>query len=1106
MRFNALLAWAGVVSASGTGLGGGMGGTAFGQNQPPAAPVITEPLFDGRVVNASDVHMETGPFSDPDAGDEHLCTDWEVWTIDPPELVWLTSCIGGVERVHTHIGDGQYMGSHAGMRNFMYSTNYKLRVRHRDSSGGENSWSEYSERLFTTAPPTAINPMMIADVASTPAPVWRFGQQPVIFGGAKPPAFLNLENGLGEPLVQIRSLNQNANQVIDSEEMPSHHAVRVRVSAGGLKENFITPETELYLPSADGEERTIYLPIIALAPGQEVTYWVASSGATYVGNASQTEPDFTTLARSAPVPWVAKRGYRVEVVASGLQLPVNIAFVPDPLPGADAPIFYVTELYGTIKVMLRNGKMQDFATNLLNFTATGNFPGSGEQGLAGIVVEPGTRQVYATLLYEAADGSHFPKVVRFNSADGGRTASGQTTLLDMFGELQGQSHQISSISFGPDEKLYVHMGDGFHAHLAMNLNWYRGKILRMNRDGSAAADNPFYDSTNGINARDYVFAYGLRNPFGGCWRLSDGRLFQVENGPSIDRFARVERGVNYGFDGSSASMEINALHTWSPVTAPVNIAFVEPAVFGGSGFPPEQYGKAFITFSGPTYLGGTTPYGKQVAEVVLDENGDYVRHNDPLVTYNGAGRATACGLAAGPDGLYFTDLYEDSGANGPAAIGSNVLRIRYVGVAGFTADVRRGPGPLAVKFTDRSEVPDAHTWEWDFGDGTRSNERHPVHVYTKPGEYNVRLAVTGVGDPVVSQRNEYVVVAPGMNAAYIGGDAAPTAADAQVIAALEAEGYTVAYFDDNGAGRPRGEALAEGRNVVVVSSTMSAAAVLTEFRDVRTPVLFWEPTMLYQAHEGLATSSAVLENRTQVNVVDTSHPVTHGLMAGETDVYAKPALMYAAAGTYGPGMTVLARSSGDEAGVALGAVETGEEVLGGRTAASRRVFIFLGDSSFERLTPEGLELFKRSVCWLTGRSAEVLSEPADATAAAGEDVVLRVLARGDGELSYQWRKDGEAIDGATSATLTLIRPALRDAGVYDVVVTNGCGGETSAGATVTVLCTGDYNRDGVVSTQDFFEFLLCFFEAGCDADFDGDGAVSSQDFFDFMSAFFAPCG
>jgi len=50
-----------------------------------------------------------------------------------------------------------------------------------------------------------------------------------------------------------------------------------------------------------------------------------------------------------------------------------------------------------------------------------------------------------------------------------------------------------------------------------------------------------------------------------------------------------------------------------------------------------------------------------------------------------------------------------------------------------------------VQFTDQSQGGNNHTiikWEWDFGDGTTSNEQNPVHSYDSAGEYNVSLTVT----------------------------------------------------------------------------------------------------------------------------------------------------------------------------------------------------------------------------------------------------------------------------------------------------------------------------------------------------------------------------
>jgi hypothetical protein len=63
-----------------------------------------------------------------------------------------------------------------------------------------------------------------------------------------------------------------------------------------------------------------------------------------------------------------------------------------------------------------------------------------------------------------------------------------------------------------------------------------------------------------------------------------------------------------------------------------------------------------------------------------------------------------------------------------------------------------------------------------------------------------------------------------------------------------------------------------------------------------------------------------------------------------------------------------------------------------------------------------------------------------------------------------------------------------------------CGKNTCAQA-----CPCDFNDSGTLNSQDFFDFLACFFTTGCaGADFNDDGQANSQDFFDFLACFFAP--
>lgn len=651
-------------------------------NEPPNTPFATSPVIDGQVVSPADVHMECLPFSDPDLGNTHTCTTWEIWTADPPERVWLADCMVGVERVHVHLGDGRFENSHTDRTDLMFDTAYRLQVRHCDSSGDPNTeWSVWGERLFQTAAPTETLPLNLDDVLDSQAPSWvtMTGTSIGVPPAAVPP-FLRLETGAGEALVEIQVLDGATNQVVNWPALAEHTPVRLRLSAGGRESEWAVPESNLTLTGGDGRPHTLYLPAASVSPGVEVLYWVDANGATYLALASQTTPDFSTPVRDATVPWtVLQAGFLVEVVATGLQLPVNIAFVPNRDPNANGPLFYVSELYGTIKAVYPDGTMGDYATGLLNFDPTGNFPGSGEQGLTGLVVQPDTGDVFASLLYDAG-GDHYPMVLRFTSTDGSNTAAGQTVVLDLFGEIQGESHQISNLSFGPDGKLYVHMGDGFDTSAGQNLDSFRGKILRVNVDGTPPEDNPFYDAGDGIIARDFVYAYGFRNPFGGAWRAADGFHYGVENGPDVDRFAQIVPGRNYLWDRSSASMYSYALYNWAPAHAPANIAFVEPETFGGSGFPTGKMGHAFVSKSGPTYASGPQLNGKRISEFVLDSAGTLVDGPTPLIEYSGAGKATVIALAAGP--VYFSDFYRDLHYTSPIDPEARILRVHFTRIPG----------------------------------------------------------------------------------------------------------------------------------------------------------------------------------------------------------------------------------------------------------------------------------------------------------------------------------------------------------------------------------------------------------------------------------------
>ena len=97
---------------------------------------------------------------------------------------------------------------------------------------------------------------------------------------------------------------------------------------------------------------------------------------------------------------------------------------------------------------------------------------------------------------------------------------------------------------------------------------------------------------------------------------------------------------------------------------------------------------------------------------------------------------------------------------------------------------------------------------------------------------------------------------------------------------------------------------------------------------------------------------------------------------------------------------------------------------------------------------------------LSGPHVFLDSQPQAQTAAAGGSAFFSVQAVGAGPLSYQWRRNGVALPGATAGTLRLATLAAADAGRYDVVVTDAASASTltSAAATLTVLTTADPGR------------------------------------------------
>jgi glucose/arabinose dehydrogenase len=183
---------------------------------------------------------------------------------------------------------------------------------------------------------------------------------------------------------------------------------------------------------------------------------------------------------------------------------------------------------------------------------------SSERGLLGIALHtnfPTTPFVY--LYYTESStggdtsGSSTPlgnRVYRYTW--NGSALVSPSLILDL-PATPGPNHDGGTMTFGPDGKLYVVIGDLNRDGQLQNFSGGpspddTGVIFRINDDGSVPSDNPFF--SQGGNLAKY-YAYGIRNSFGLTFDPVTGELWDTENGPdTFDEINLVQRGFNSGWE------------------------------------------------------------------------------------------------------------------------------------------------------------------------------------------------------------------------------------------------------------------------------------------------------------------------------------------------------------------------------------------------------------------------------------------------------------------------------------------------------------------------------------------------------------------------------
>lgn len=341
--------------------------------------------------------------------------------------------------------------------------------------------------------------------------------------------------------------------------------------------------------------------------------------------------------------WAVPEGFNLQIDTEGYQFPTAIAFVPEPGTQLKDPLYFVTELRGSVKVVTNDRSIYTFAENFFELQPEQELPeAEGETGLAGICLAPEQGYVFVTFAYQDAQGVLRNNVMRFDSQPQtfSLEPSGQVGFTDIFSGYEAAiSHQIGSCQVAND-LLYVSVGDGRQTEESQNIDSLLGKVLRFTLDGEPAPDNPFYNVGDEQKAADFVWSYGLRNPFG--LKAIGDRIFVADNGSDIDRLLEARAGENYLWDGTDWSIGASADLALSPDVGPAQLEFKEP---GSSALPAEYDQSFFLAASKPEVTGVLRiPY-------ILDQ-GRSPAVPEYFLRYQGSEMQIVVGVALGQDGLY----------------------------------------------------------------------------------------------------------------------------------------------------------------------------------------------------------------------------------------------------------------------------------------------------------------------------------------------------------------------------------------------------------------------------------------------------------------------
>ena len=341
-------------------------------------------------------------------------------------------------------------------------------------------------------------------------------------------------------------------------------------------------------------------------------------------------------AADLPAAVATERGQvRLEEVARGLDRPWGLAFLPDGRA-------LVTEKAGRLRVLGRDGALG------APLAGVPRVDSAGQGGLLDVAIDPDFARnstIYFSFAEPRGEGRNGTSVARARL--GAQGLADVTVIFRQQPAMTGGHHFGSRLVFDRGGHLFVTLGDrNVGREQVQPLDTHVGKVVRIDRDGKPAADNPWRDKPG---ARPELWSSGHRNIQGAALHPQTGELWTNEHGPKGgDELNRTLGGRNYGWPLVSYGVEYSGAKVSDRQEAPG----IEPPVhhwvpsIGTSGLA-FYSGKARGPWAGNAFVGGLAT--KELARLELRDG--KVTHEERLLGRELGKRIRT--VVEGPDGALY---------------------------------------------------------------------------------------------------------------------------------------------------------------------------------------------------------------------------------------------------------------------------------------------------------------------------------------------------------------------------------------------------------------------------------------------------------------------